>query len=76
MCDPVAYRIKYVLHPHAGYKWCIYVTYDYSLCLNDWLENITHSLFTLEFEIRRESCHTNLHQISLVWCLLKYKFIN
>ena len=53
--DPVAYRIKYVAHPHAGDKWCIYPTYDYTHCIVDSLENITHSLCTLEFEIRRES---------------------
>ena len=55
MRDPVAYRIKYVPHPHAGNKWCIYPTYDYTHCLNDSLENVTHSLCTLEFEIRRDS---------------------
>lgn len=55
MRDPVAYRIKYVPHPHLGSKWCIYPTYDFTHCLNDSLENITHSLCTLEFEIRRDS---------------------
>ena len=55
MRDPVAYRIKYVAHPHAGSDWCIYPTYDFTHCLNDSLENITHSLCTLEFEIRRDS---------------------
>ena len=55
MRDPVAYRIKYVPHPHAGDKWCIYPTYDFTHCLNDSLENVTHSLCTLEFEIRRDS---------------------
>ena len=55
MRDPVAYRIKYVPHPHLGNKWCIYPTYDFTHCLNDSLENITHSLCTLEFEIRRDS---------------------
>jgi glutaminyl-tRNA synthetase len=54
MRDPVAYRIKYHAHPHAGDKWCIYPTYDYTHSLVDSLENITHSLCTLEFEIRRE----------------------
>ena len=51
MRDPVAYRIKYTGHPHAGDKWCIYPTYDYTHSLVDSLENITHSLCTLEFEI-------------------------
>ena len=55
MRDFVAYRIKFTPHPHSGDKWCIYPTYDYTHCLCDSLENITHSLCTLEFEIRRES---------------------
>lgn len=55
MRDPVAYRIRYTSHPHAGDKWCIYPTYDYTHCIVDSLEHITHSLCTLEFEIRRES---------------------
>lgn len=54
MRDPVAYRIKYHSHPHVGDKWCIYPTYDYTHSLADSIENITHSLCTLEFEIRRE----------------------
>lgn len=55
MRDPCAYRIRYTAHPHSGEKWCIYPTYDYTHCIVDSLENITHSLCTLEFEIRRES---------------------
>lgn len=55
MRDFVAYRIRYVPHPHSGDKWCIYPTYDYTHCIVDSLENITHSLCTLEFENRRES---------------------
>lgn len=35
MRDPVAYRIRYKPHPHAGDKWCIYPTYDYTHCIND-----------------------------------------
>ena len=55
MRDFVAYRIRYTPHPHSGDKWCIYPTYDYTHCLVDSIENITHSLCTLEFETRRES---------------------
>ncbi len=65
MRDPVAYRIKYVPHPHAGNKWCIYPTYDYTHCLNDSLENVTHSLCTLEFEIRRDSYYWLLEALDL-----------
>ena len=53
MWDLAAYRIKYETHPHSGDKWCIYPTYDYTHCLVDSLENITHSLCTLEFESRQ-----------------------
>lgn len=52
--DPVVYRIKYVSHPHVGDKWCIYPCYDFTHGLCDSIENITHSLCTLEFEIRRD----------------------
>jgi glutaminyl-tRNA synthetase len=55
MFDLIAYRIKFVEHPHAGDKWCIYPSYDFTHCLVDALENITHSLCTLEFESRRAS---------------------
>ena len=55
MRDFVAYRIRFVDHPMSGDKWCVYPTYDYTHCIVDSLENITHSLCTLEFEIRRES---------------------
>jgi glutaminyl-tRNA synthetase len=65
MRDPVAYRIKYVPHPHAGDKWCIYPTYDFTHCIHDSLENITHSLCTLEFEIRRDSYYWLLEALDL-----------
>jgi len=55
MRDLVAYRIKFSAHPHVGDKWCIYPSYDFTHCIIDSLEDITHSLCTLEFEIRRES---------------------
>jgi glutaminyl-tRNA synthetase len=65
MRDFVAYRIRYVEHPMAGDKWCIYPTYDYTHCIVDSLENITHSLCTLEFEIRRESYYQLLKDIDI-----------
>ncbi len=55
MFDLIAYRIKYVPHPKAGERWCIYPSYDYTHCIVDALEHITHSLCTLEFESRRAS---------------------
>ena len=53
MWDTAFYRIKYAPHPHSGDTWCIYPTYDYTHCIVDSLENITHSLCTLEFETRQ-----------------------
>ena len=51
--DPVIYRIRHVRHHRTGDKWCIYPMYDYTHCLSDALERITHSLCTLEFEDHR-----------------------
>jgi len=53
MRDPVIYRIKKVAHHRTGDKWCIYPMYDYTHCISDALEHITHSLCTLEFEDHR-----------------------
>jgi glutaminyl-tRNA synthetase len=55
MFDQVAYRIKFVAHPHAGTGWCIYPTYDFTHCIQDSLEHVDFSICTLEFETRRES---------------------
>jgi glutaminyl-tRNA synthetase len=51
--DPVLYRIRHVNHHQTGDKWKIYPTYDYTHCICDAIENITHSLCTLEFEDHR-----------------------
>jgi len=51
--DPVIYRIRRVHHHRTGDKWCIYPMYDYTHCISDALEKITHSLCTLEFEDHR-----------------------
>ena len=51
--DPLLYRIRHVPHHHAGDKWCIYPLYDYAHCLSDYLEGVTHSICTLEFEVHR-----------------------
>lgn len=53
MRDPVVYRIKKAHHHRTGDKWCIYPMYDYTHCLSDMLEGITHSICTLEFEDHR-----------------------
>jgi glutaminyl-tRNA synthetase len=51
--DPVLYRIMQTSHHRTGDKWCIYPMYDFTHCLSDMLEKITHSLCTLEFENNR-----------------------
>ena len=51
--DPVIYRIRHAAHFHAGDSWKVYPMYDYTHCLSDMLEGITHSLCTLEFEDHR-----------------------
>jgi glutaminyl-tRNA synthetase len=51
--DPTLYRIRKVAHQMTGDKWCIYPMYDYTHCISDALERITHSICTLEFENNR-----------------------
>ena len=53
MRDPAIYRIRRAHHIRTGDKWCIYPMYDYTHCISDALEGITHSLCTLEFEDHR-----------------------
>ena len=53
MRDPAIYRIRRFHHYRTGDKWCIYPMYDFAHCLSDSIEDITHSICTLEFEIHR-----------------------
>ena len=53
MRDPVIYRIQHIEHYRTGNKWCIYPMYDFTHCLSDSIEGITHSICTLEFEDHR-----------------------
>jgi glutaminyl-tRNA synthetase len=53
MRDPTLYRIRHATHHRTGDRWCIYPLYDFTHCLSDSLEGITHSLCTLEFENHR-----------------------
>ncbi len=59
--DPALYRIRKATHHRTGDAWCIYPMYDYAHAVSDWIEGITHSLCTLEFED-----HRPLYD----WCLL------
>lgn len=54
MRDPVLYRIMKVPHYRTGDKWCVYPMYDFTHCISDSIEGITHSLCTLEFENNRQ----------------------
>ena len=54
MRDPTLYRIRHARHHRTGDTWCIYPMYDFTHCLSDSLERITHSICTLEFENNRE----------------------
>jgi len=53
MRDPLLYRIRHAEHHHTGGKWRIYPMYDFAHCLSDYIEGITHSICTLEFEVHR-----------------------
>eukprot|EP01104_Vermistella_antarctica_P021024 TRINITY_DN926_c3_g1_i1.p1 TRINITY_DN926_c3_g1~~TRINITY_DN926_c3_g1_i1.p1 ORF type:complete len:839 (+),score=277.37 TRINITY_DN926_c3_g1_i1:69-2519(+) len=61
MRDLVAYRVLKHAHPRSGDKWVIYPTYDYTHCLIDSRENITHSLCSLEFQVRQDSYKWLVH---------------
>ena len=71
--DPVAYRIKYVEHHRTGNKWCIYPTYDFTHCLCDSLENITHSLCTKEFQSRRSSYYLLCNWLN-IYCPVQWEY--
>jgi len=65
MRDPALYRIKHVSHYRTGDKWCIYPMYDFTHCLSDSIEGITHSICTLEFEINRQLYDWVLDQLKV-----------
>ena len=65
MRDPVIYRIKFATHHQTGDKWCIYPMYDFTHCISDALERITHSLCTLEFQDNRRLYDWVLENISI-----------
>ncbi|KAB5567684.1 hypothetical protein PHYPO_G00235700 [Pangasianodon hypophthalmus] len=71
--DPVAYRIKYTPHHRTGDTWCIYPTYDYTHCLCDSIEHITHSLCTKEFQSRRSSYFWLCNALDL-YCPVQWEY--
>jgi len=74
MRDPVLYRIRRVHHIRTGDKWCIYPMYDYTHCISDALEGITHSLCTLEFEDHRPLYDWVLDNITIPCHPRQYEF--
>ncbi|XP_013185944.2 probable glutamine--tRNA ligase [Amyelois transitella] len=71
--DPVAYRIKFKPHHRTGSKWCIYPTYDYTHCLCDSIEHITHSLCTKEFQSRRSSYYWLCNALD-IYCPVQWEY--
>ncbi|KAG1652429.1 putative glutamine--tRNA ligase [Nymphon striatum] len=71
--DPVCYRIKYSSHHRTGDKWCIYPTYDFTHCLCDSLEHITHSLCTKEFQSRRSSYYWLCNAVD-IYCPVQWEY--
>lgn len=74
MRDPVLYRIKFAHHHQTGDKWCIYPMYDFTHCISDALENITHSLCTLEFQDNRRLYDWILENITISGTPHQYEF--
>ncbi|MEL0639496.1 glutamine--tRNA ligase [Pseudoalteromonas aliena] len=63
--DPIIYRVRFAHHHQTGDKWCIYPMYDFTHCISDAIEGITHSLCTLEFQDNRRLYDWVLDNISL-----------
>jgi len=74
MRDPTLYRIRRVSHHRTGDKWCIYPMYDFTHCLSDALEKITHSLCTLEFENNRPLYDWVLDNLPVPYRPRQYEF--
>ncbi|MFA0440424.1 glutamine--tRNA ligase [Vibrio sp. 10N.286.49.C2] len=74
MRDPVLYRVRFVEHHQTGDKWCIYPMYDFTHCISDALEGITHSLCTLEFQDNRRLYDWVLENITIDCQPRQYEF--
>ncbi len=64
MRDPVLYRIKHATHHRTGDRWCVYPMYDFAHGQSDYIESITHSICTLEFEVHRPLYDWFLDQVA------------
>lgn len=74
MRDPVIYRIKFAHHHQTGDAWCIYPMYDFTHCISDAIENVTHSLCTLEFQDNRRLYDWVLDNITIAARPHQYEF--
>ena len=74
MRDPVIYRVKFAHHHQTGDKWCIYPMYDFTHCLSDAIEGITHSLCTLEFQDNRRLYDWVVDNVSIEVQPRQYEF--
>ena len=76
MClrDPIIYRVRFAHHHQTGDKWCIYPMYDFTHCLSDALEGITHSICTLEFQDNRRLYDWVIENVSVPATPHQYEF--
>ncbi|MEE1672499.1 glutamine--tRNA ligase [Agarivorans aestuarii] len=74
MRDPVIYRVRFAHHHQTGDKWCIYPMYDFTHCISDAIEGITHSLCTLEFQDNRRLYDWVLENITIETVPHQYEF--
>ncbi|MFT6919402.1 MAG: glutaminyl-tRNA synthetase, partial [Cognaticolwellia sp.] len=74
MRDPIIYRVKFAHHHQTGDKWCIYPMYDFTHCISDAIEGITHSICTLEFQDNRRLYDWVIDNISIETTPRQYEF--
>jgi glutaminyl-tRNA synthetase len=74
MRDPALYRVKYAHHHQTGDTWCIYPMYDFTHCISDAIEGITHSLCTLEFQDNRRLYDWVISNITIEATPHQYEF--
>ena len=74
MRDPIIYRVKFAHHHQTGNKWCIYPMYDFTHCISDAIEGVTHSICTLEFQDNRRLYDWVIENISIETTPRQYEF--
>jgi len=74
MRDPIIYRVRFAHHHQTGDKWCIYPMYDFTHCLSDAIEGITHSICTLEFQDNRRLYDWVIENVSVPVKPHQYEF--